>query len=735
MPKILLRAAVVCAIILCAARAPAQTKETLARFGREAHIGPVETALAGVSVTFRDKAGSVIEVRRGDGMVLRCDGFLLFPAGLLAHRRNEPEDIRPDIQISLLVGTASVRYAAPWPAHVPADVPLRMVKLPNVHAPALRTLLPDLLQPGDLLTVAWRQWDRNKSAFGAVQKRTLHYAGRSPELKKRAICLLQEPLEDITAGAVVLGPEGMAVGIVTAAGPGARPEFASMEALSGVTNCVVPVPMSDGAFAASQAAARFQDGAPVAASADPASTPAGAGPPAGGMVLVGGGPVALLRSVLNQEDEMQGASVACLPPFYIDRTEVTNRQYWDWWNKLPAKSAAQLEFRRLCRPLGWAAGAVPFAEELNDVPVLGVPFTAAQAYARAQGKRLPTPYEWCLAALGPAGEGKPPAWMAQYIEDRKATAQRIKEAHLRFLAAHSEDIDAESFIHATSRANLLVPLPGRRDSKFVGIPDPRINPTHVWARLPWIIYPEPALTQAPLAVSPNVLYRLTDRLAMQEFSKRAVDREVEGLWNTYKAPMHILPGGSRGFDISPYGVSDMLFNAHEYVVGPPFAPHSEQGFTLYVNWVGMASKALSDDYLVLPGSGTVETYWPPSRIMQMPRSARLARWMQIGLNIRDVRSLFYLIGGWSFEMGPEPLHELHEVREAFPWTNAFPAVQDEFPVWLHSIWSGKSSREVKEIGSAADLEQLAAMPTETGQMGFAFLTLDVLRPVGFRCAR
>jgi formylglycine-generating enzyme required for sulfatase activity len=82
--------------------------------------------------------------------------------------------------------------------------------------------------------------------------------------------------------------------------------------------------------------------------------------------------------------------------FYIDETEVTNRAYHDfvlatghtppaWWNERYESS--------------W-----------NDLPVVGVTWFDAQAYAEWAGKRLPTRLEWDRAARGIDGRKHP--WLA-----------------------------------------------------------------------------------------------------------------------------------------------------------------------------------------------------------------------------------------------------------------------------------------------------------------------------------
>lgn len=73
--------------------------------------------------------------------------------------------------------------------------------------------------------------------------------------------------------------------------------------------------------------------------------------------------------------------------FYIDRQEVTNRQYAYFVTHAKRKP-----------PSHWKGGTIPAGEE--DLPVTGVSWEDAAAFALWSGKRLPAEAEWERAAMG-----------------------------------------------------------------------------------------------------------------------------------------------------------------------------------------------------------------------------------------------------------------------------------------------------------------------------------------------
>jgi formylglycine-generating enzyme required for sulfatase activity len=106
-----------------------------------------------------------------------------------------------------------------------------------------------------------------------------------------------------------------------------------------------------------------------------------------GMLLIPAG-----SAVIGQSGEgavIYGQTAVQHPAFYIDRCEVTCGEYHDFC----VRTNAPL-------PRTWGGTYDP---AWQDLPVLGVRFEQANAYAEFRGKRLPTWTEWQIAARGRTG--------------------------------------------------------------------------------------------------------------------------------------------------------------------------------------------------------------------------------------------------------------------------------------------------------------------------------------------
>ncbi len=100
-----------------------------------------------------------------------------------------------------------------------------------------------------------------------------------------------------------------------------------------------------------------------------------------------------------------------LPAFWIDRHEVSNAEY----RAFVAASGHRT-------PALWEAGYDPAWDRL---PVIGVSFDDARAYARWAGKRLPTAREWEKAARGVEG------WTVPWGPTADGAPPELVEAHAR----------------------------------------------------------------------------------------------------------------------------------------------------------------------------------------------------------------------------------------------------------------------------------------------------------------
>jgi formylglycine-generating enzyme required for sulfatase activity/dienelactone hydrolase len=139
-----------------------------------------------------------------------------------------------------------------------------------------------------------------------------------------------------------------------------------------------------------------------------------ADPKDSGMVQVNGGAMEI-----GGLPGLRLAEKVTLAPYLIDRTEVTNREYAqfvraggyareDFWKEPFREGARTLAFKEAVKrfkdatgragPATWKLGNFPDGED--DLPVRGISWYEAAAYATYAGKELPTIYHWYFADTG-----------------------------------------------------------------------------------------------------------------------------------------------------------------------------------------------------------------------------------------------------------------------------------------------------------------------------------------------
>lgn len=570
--------------------AGAQTKETLQQFEQEPHTGTAEQALVGIEVVNKDADGTT-ETLHGNGFVLRCDGFILAPRALLnGHMRSGHTAASHTITIFLHPGDPhEKRIPTTLPGAVP-DMEYETFKLKNMHLPALRTLQTTAMKPGDPLQLVFSRWNAAKGHFDPIEHLDTTLAESPENTAKQPVgaSFMSAPSAHIPSGAIVVGPDGMGVGLVPGSGEPLDPTlFLSFNLLHLATNCVVPVPTTDAQFAA--------------ANLD-----------TGEMISIPGGPVPMnwaMSNVLQQD--MKEATVACIAPFKIDKDEVTNALYLKFWKSLT--EAQRKQMRSSYYPAGWDDTDPPFPEEMADTPVLGVTQAGAMAYAHWAGKRLLTPYEWCMAVFGPKGVADAPDWVKKYITERNEVVKQVRKAHLDYVK-NNPVMDAADFLPRDTLppgircneapdqvhnydflASWSAPwIVFSEDYTFFGKRD--VHGFNVFPAIPnlsimidYVPYLWPVFTQGTFhADSPKAA-----AVSAAAWSKKTVQDLTDPLLDKWKDPGAVLPVGSREYDVSRSGVRDMVMNARELVMAAPY-PFSDYGGKTCVMGIGWSEMKYSD---------------------------------------------------------------------------------------------------------------------------------------------
>jgi dienelactone hydrolase len=235
------------------------------------------------------------------------------------------------------------------------------------------------------------------AAFGLLEKAQSYLPG-DPEIKHLAD-------QNTLVGSVISSPSGATAAIQDYETPDGPWRVLGTTPLNGV---ILP----KGFFrwkVSSPAAEDLVEGLPVAESMNFAID-AQHGAPAG-MVPVPGqnwvGIIAFIGSI----------GPFRIPPFYLDRFEVTNRDYQkfvdsggyakkEYWNEKFIRDGREIPWTEAVAafrdttnrpgPAGWVAGH--YAEAQADLPVSGVSWFEASAYAAFAGKSLPVLQQWYMGA-------------------------------------------------------------------------------------------------------------------------------------------------------------------------------------------------------------------------------------------------------------------------------------------------------------------------------------------------
>jgi formylglycine-generating enzyme required for sulfatase activity len=627
-----------------------------------AHLGSIAEGLVGIEVINTAQDGSVQQKRWGNGFVLRCDGFILAPYDLFSKTMtvNGKSEVAGKQSVTVILNpgqTRQKRIPAAAPRFHGRDIGYAVVRLHGFHSAAVKSLLAGYLKTDSNVEVAWAPLDPATGKPVPLVKRTAKLApapAEGSDLAKQGLREFAEAIENVPAGAVVTGPDGMAIGMVAGSGTIAKAErFTTFSVLHKATNCVTAaaIPDSDPGPTAEQSNVHFSPMVPVV----------------GGQMLVS------VAIDINQPD-LDGEPFACIAPFLIDQFEVTNEEYYVYWKTIPESERKSLGTRMYHYPLTWAPWPIdpPFTSDIARTPVLGVPLPGAMAYARWRGKRLPTPYEWSMAAFGNRGDSLMAQWAGNYIGERNAAWIKIKNFHMEYLRIHTELHQAGMMVGSI-------------------------------AKLPWISKLQ--FTQYATA-----------------WSKETINGVLNELWTMWKDPLYVLPVGSRDFDVSPCGANDMILNASEMVMPSPTLPALGAARYMEIAWIPQKPSPQDPWGPRTPEAMTDGGPLPPlSRLYRRnvigPTAADIVLWS----NINEAVQMMGPLSGWQLKMTGDVK------SSASMWqTGRSPYEQLGRPSGFQ-LWEEKPPHFRVEMGHP--------IPLDAPDRGGPGAQLYYYLPTGFRCAR
>ncbi|MCZ6816019.1 MAG: bifunctional serine/threonine-protein kinase/formylglycine-generating enzyme family protein [Planctomycetota bacterium] len=139
-----------------------------------------------------------------------------------------------------------------------------------------------------------------------------------------------------------------------------------------------------------------------------------------------------------------------LEAFWIDRTEVSNAEYLKFLRSESSPPKAPPLWGGSTYPPGWA-----------DLPIVGITYYEAQAYAEWLGKRLPRSREWERAARGPHG------WRFPWGDDPKDLEEKANVFRDTILPnawrPPLDEQDLRNYFH-----KFVLPVSSEEPDKYVG---------------------------------------------------------------------------------------------------------------------------------------------------------------------------------------------------------------------------------------------------------------------------